>query len=804
MPPKPLKLLFVEDSSRDAELALLTLERAGLFVESTLVFNHQGAEQALSEDFFDLILCDFVLPGSSGPQVLQSAQHIAPLTPFIFLSGVVGEEYAVEMMRQGAIDYVLKQNMSLLPKAVMRAMSEIRERRRRRDVEQTLRHVEARAQLGMNAAGMGVWDYLPATDELLWDDRCRELYQLAADTPIDLTLFFERCHADDVQLVRQRVERAIGSDNGKDYQVDYRIVLPSAAIRWISAHGQAFFEAGVCTRFTGVIQDITEQKRATEALEQLNEMLGERVVKRTRERDRTWELSRELLAVMHFDMSPVSLNPAWESVLGWTREHLGSIQLWELIHPDDIGATLRETESIASGNVSTRFVSRMRHAHGDYRWLSWTIVPDEGLMYAAVRDITGERLVLDELAAANQRLREQISERERIEATLQQLQRLEAVGQLTAGVAHDFNNLLTVILASTTFLARDLEKGRTEKVQSRLHNIKEAGERGAKLTGQLLSFSRRQRLEPIAVNLNGTVEGIIELLQRTLGGSIWIETQTTPDLWSAMVDPTQTEMIILNLAINSRDAMPGGGTLRLSTANETVSMPAQRPEDPEPGDYVVLSIQDTGSGMTEQVLSKAFEPFFTTKEVGKGSGLGLAQVFGFAKQSGGGVAIMTSPGYGTTVKVYLPGVSRPQPPAGDAVPAVRGKAVQGPARTILLVDDEPKVRELTALMLDGLGYQVVEAQSADQALSKLDPSIDLILTDFAMPGTNGAELAHMVRRRHPSLPIVFVTGYAELDGLDGEHLIVQKPFTEQDLASKLITAFACKPVQSQLLDSSDR
>ncbi|WP_296252642.1 response regulator [Pseudomonas sp. UBA4194] len=790
MPPKPLKLLFVEDSTRDAELALMTLERAGLTIDSTLVYNHQGVEQALAREHFDLILCDYMLPGSSGPQVLQAAQRIAPLTPFIFLSGVFGEEHAVEMMRQGAIDYVLKQNLSLLPRAVNRAMDEILERRRRRHAEQSLQHVEARAQIAINAARMGVWEYTPTTGVLLWDDRCRALYQLEEDTPVSLELMAERCHPDDLPLVRQRMDAAMSADDGQSYQVDYRIQLPDGRQRWIASHGQAFFEAGACVRFTGVMQDITEQMQSTEALQQLNEMLGDRVVKRTRERDRTWELSRELLAVMRFDMSPVSLNPAWESTLGWTREQLGTMQLWELIHPDDTGATLRETENIASGNVSTRFVNRMRHADGDFRWMSWTIVPDEGLMYAAVRDITGERLVLDELAGANQQLREQISERERIEATLQQLQRLEAVGQLTAGVAHDFNNLLTVILASTMFLARDLEKGKTEKLQSRLQNIKEAGERGAKLTGQLLAFSRRQRLEPVAVNLNDTVEGMIELLQRTLGGSIWIETDTADDLWSALVDPTQTEMIILNLAINSRDAMPNGGTLRLSTGNETVSMAAQRPEDPEPGDYVVLSIQDSGSGMTQQVLAKAFEPFFTTKEVGKGSGLGLAQVFGFAKQSGGGVAIMTSPGYGTTVKVYLPGVRRNLESDAVASPDAIDDAAGGQKRTILLVDDDDSVRDVTSAMLDGMGYQVVEANSADMALNKLDPAIDLVLTDFAMPGTNGAELAHMIRRRHPTLPIVFITGYAELDGLDGEcYPIVQKPFREQDLASKLLGAF---------------
>jgi PAS domain S-box-containing protein len=791
MPAEPLKLLMIEDSARDAELALLTLERSGLAVEATVVFNHQGAERALLAGSFDLILCDFLLPGSSGALVLQTAQRMVPETPFIFLSGIFGEEHAVDMMRLGAIDYVLKQNLSLLPNAVRRAMDEVRERKQRRRAEESLQEVEVRARLAIDAAGMGMWDYSPQSGRMRWDERCKALYDVPLDAEVDLPFFLEKCHPFDRALLERKVERAMACDDGGGFQVEYRIALPDNSERWVASSGQAFFEDGQCVRFTGVIQDISDQKHATQALQRLNEMLGERVEKRTRERDRTWELSRELLAVMRFDMSPVSLNPAWEATLGWSREQLTSMQLWELIHADDIAATLSETENIAGGNVSTRFVNRMRHANGDYRWLSWTIVPDEGLMYAAVRDITSERVVLDELAAANERLRQQIRERERIEAALQQMQRLEVVGQLTAGVAHDFNNLLTVILASTSFLGRDLQKGKLDKVEGRLQNIQEAGERGAKLTAQLLAFSRRQRLQPIPVNLNDTVTTMIELLQRTLGGSIWIETDTQADLWSALVDPTQTEMIILNLGINSRDAMVGGGTLRLITRNEVVSQASQRPEDPEPGDYVVLSIQDSGSGMTPEVLAKAFEPFFTTKEVGKGSGLGLAQVFGFAKQSGGGVSILSSPGYGTTVKVYLPRVGAAEVlPAGPVASVVRPHT-DGPRRTVLLVDDDHDVREVTAALLDSFGYAVVQAESADQALTKLDTDIDLLLTDFAMPGTNGAELAHLVRRRHPRLPIVFITGYAELGGLDDEaHMIVQKPYRNDELARTLEQALA--------------
>lgn len=785
MPLSLLKLLLVEDSPHDAELTLLTLETSGLTIDATLVYNHQEVERELSTGRFDLILSDYLLPGSSGPEVLNSALRLAPQTPFIFLSGIFGEQHAVEMMRMGAIDYVLKQNLKMLPKAVVRAVSEVYEREKRQHAEATLQDAEVRAHLAIEAAEMGVWTYDPRTETLIWDERCKTLYGLPADAPVSMAFMFARCHPEDRALLESKVMAALNGDTG--FQIEHRLLVDNDDTeRWVFSNGRSLFEDGKCVRFTGVMQDISERKQSTQALYQLNEILGERVVQRTRERDRTWELSRELLAVLRFDLSPIALNPAWESTLGWTRADFHDESLSELIHLDDLAATLRETASVAQGNVTTRFVNRMRHAEGGFRWLSWTIVPDDGLMYAAVRDITSERAVVDELAATNKRLRDQIKERERVEAALQQMQRLEVVGQLTAGVAHDFNNLLTVILTSANFLARDLEKGVFTKSPQRLQNIRSAGERGAKLTSQLLSFSRRQRLEPVALNLNDTIAGMRELLGRALGGSVWVETGLADDLWSALVDPTQTEMIILNLAINARDAMTQGGQLRLSTWNEVVYRLPQRPEDPDPGAYVVLSVSDSGCGMSQEVLAKAFEPFFTTKAVGKGSGLGLAQVFGFAKQSGGGVSIETAENAGTTIKVFLPSIALTANPV-ISVSDMPGHA--GPDdlhRTILLVDDDPDVRSVTSMMLSSLGYSVVEADSGEDALKKLATGIELVLTDFAMPNMTGAELADIIRREHPGLPIMFITGFADIDILDvDQQLIVQKPYKEEELARKL-------------------
>lgn len=788
--PLSFKLLLVEDSPHDAELTLLTLEASGLKIDATLAYNHQDVERELQTHRFDLILSDYLLPGSSGPEVLNCALQFAPQTPFIFLSGIFGEQHAVEMMRMGAIDYVLKQNLKMLPKAVIRAVSEVREREKRLRAEETAQDAEVRAHLAIEAAQMGVWTFDPRTQTIIWDEPCKALYGLPAGERASLAFLYSRCHPDDLDALKSKIGAALAADTG--FQIEHRLMSEDDTERWVFSNGRSLFEDGKCVRFTGVVQDITERKQASQALHQLNEILGERVVQRTRERDRTWELSRELLGVLHFDLTTIALNPAWEATLGWSRADFQERRLSDLVHPDDLDATLRETASVAEGNVATRFVNRMLHADGGFRWLSWTIVPDGGLMYAAVRDITSERAVVDELAATNKRLRDQIRERERVEAALQQMQRLEVVGQLTAGVAHDFNNLLTVILTSANFLARDLEKGVFTKSPQRLQNIRSAGERGAKLTSQLLSFSRRQRLEPVALNLNDTIGGMRELLARAIGGSVWIETELAENLWSALVDPTQTEMIILNLAINARDAMAQGGQLRLSTRNEIVYQLPLRPEDPDPGAYVVLSVSDSGCGMSEEVLAKAFEPFFTTKAVGKGSGLGLAQVFGFAKQSGGGVSIETAENAGTTIRVFLPSIAR------TAVPVVSVSDMPGNAdaddqhRTILLVDDDPDVRSVTAMMLGSLGYSVLEAESGSEALKMLHSEVDLVLTDFAMPNMTGAELAEILKRDHPALPVMFITGFADIDILDvDQRLIVQKPYKEEELARKLAHAL-CK------------
>ena len=391
-----------------------------------------------------------------------------------------------------------------------------------------------------------------------------------------------------------------------------------------------------------------------------------------------------------------------------------------------------------------------------------------------------------ELAAANRQLLAQIEEREHVESTLRQMQRLEAVGQLTSGVAHDFNNLLTVVLGNITFLERGFAAANIDgKLAQRLGYMRAAAERGAKLTDQLLAFSRRQRLEPKVLDLNETVAGMRDLLQSTMGGSIRIDTKLTPGLWPALVDPTQLELAVLNLAINARDAMQIGGDLTVKTANVSLGAPFF-PEEPPAGDYVEICVADSGTGMSDEVRAKAFEPFFTTKEIGKGSGLGLSQVLGFAKQSGGGVRIESRPGDGTSIHIYVPRADPQAAPREAPAPAKSSAHATG---TILLVDDDSAVREVTAAELRDLGHTVLEAGSGAGALDVIERErkIDLVLLDYAMPGMSGAEVARRVQAKRPALAILFITGFADRTALAGvsEAHVVGKPFVENELAEKV-------------------
>ncbi len=392
---------------------------------------------------------------------------------------------------------------------------------------------------------------------------------------------------------------------------------------------------------------------------------------------------------------------------------------------------------------------------------------------------------------AQRRLTEQMAERERAEAALNQAQRIEAVGQLTGGVAHDFNNLLTVLIGNIELIRKNTALD--PATINYLEAMRVAAERGAMLTGGLLAFARRQPLSPRPVDLNAAIEGMQGLLHSALGPRMRIEIRPEAELWPAMIDPTQFELVILNLVINARDAMPTGGIVTIETANTHRRAPSHA-DEPAEGDYVVVTVRDTGVGMSAEVQERAFEPFFTTKPPGSGSGLGLSQVFGTARQSGGGVQIDSAPGKGTAVGVYLPRAPAP----ASSISTRREEPIEpnSGAAVVLVVDDDPGVLATTAAILKDIGYSVLQAESGDAALESLENnlSIDLLLTDVVMNPMSGPELAGHVERLYPQLPIIFFSGYAGSTGLTadgtGRRRLVRKPFTPGELRRQIEAALA--------------
>ncbi|OYV35571.1 MAG: hypothetical protein B7Z80_17965 [Rhodospirillales bacterium 20-64-7] len=522
--------------------------------------------------------------------------------------------------------------------------------------------------------------------------------------------------------------------------------------------------------------------RAAQALRALNESLEQEIASRTAQRDRMWRLSSDVMLVADFDGVIESVNPAWNSLFGWSAHEVAGRSFVDLTHPEDRPAIRAELNRLRRREPATRFESRYRRRDGTYLWLSWRAVPDDAAIHAVGRDITAEREQAEALKATEEALR--------------QAQKMEAVGQLTGGIAHDFNNLLQGITGSLDLVEKRLAAAQPEDAAKFLAAARVAAERAGALTHRLLAFYRRQPLDPKPVEANPLVRTMEDLLRRTMGEGIAIDLTLADTLWLTLCDPHQLESAILNLAINARDAMPDGGRLVLETANATLDAEyAARVPEVKPGEYVCVAVTDTGTGMPASVVEQAFEPFFTTKPLGRGTGLGLSMIYGFTKQSGGHAQIHSAPGRGTTVKLFLPryfGAPAHEP----APPAAFSTAPWLPAR-VLVVEDEEIVRFLVLETLQELGLTPIAATDGLSGLEILrsNQPVDLLITDIGLPGLNGRQMADAARLVRPALKILFMTGYAEnaamADGfLEPGMALITKPFAIDSLAARVNTMLA--------------
>lgn len=630
----PTQVLHLEDNLNDAELLHATLEAAGLPCQIVRVETEDAFRKALEENSnFDLIISDLTLPSFDGKRALAIAKQRRPDVPFIFVSGTIGEEAAIESLLGGATDYVLKHKFARLVPAVQRALHEAGERKARREAEQALSASEA-------------------SYRLLFDNNPRPMW----------------------------------------------------------------------------VYDTTT-------------------------------------------LSFLAVNDAAIEKYGYSREEFFRMTIKDIRPPEDVEALMDNLANVLkmlenSGNV--------RHRQKDGSVIEVEIASHE-LSFEGKQ----ARLVM-----AND-----VTEKKELESQLRQSQKLEGVGQLAGGIAHDFNNLLTVILGRSQMLQKKLE--RASPLQRDVDLIHKTAERAASLTRQLLAFSRKQLLQPKVLDLNTVVADMDKMLQRVIGEHIELATVLHPGLGRIKVDPGQMEQVIMNLAVNARDAMPQGGKLMIETANVVLDQNYTRQHmSVQPGRYVMLAVTDAGCGMDSQTQARIFEPFFTTKEPGKGTGLGLFTVYGIVKQSGGNVWVYSEAGRGSTFKIYLPHVDD----AADELSAIQesDREVKG-SETILLVEDEETVRELSQEILQEEGYQVLVASNGKEAIQlcqDYNGSIDLVVTDVVMPKMSGPELVRQLSSLRPAAKTLFLSGYTNASITHNEVLspeveFLQKPFSAEAFARKV-------------------
>ena len=668
---------------------------------------------------------------------------------FNLYAGQVGffDEAELELLDELALDISF----------ALEALRHVQERRR---AEASLRESEERYKYAERAVNDGLWDWNILTGDDYLSSRWKEIVGFTDDELANhQSSFFDRIHPDDRSGVSAVVQESI--DGGMRFSTEFRILHKDGDYRWVLSRGELVRDAaGRAVRMVGAMTDTTESRKANEALRRRKEHFR-----------RLIENASDLITAVNNQGVITYQSPASVRSLGYPAEEMVGRSWGEFMHPDDSEAVQAAMVGLVTGKESAVSVEcRVRHKSGVWRTFQ-----------SVGRSVTGESA--DGFIIVNSR---DITETRQLEEQLRQSQKMEAIGQLAGGVAHDFNNILAAIImqAEVALMAPDVP----EQVKEGLVQVCGYAERAAKLIRQLLLFSRRQVMQARELNVNEVIAHLAQMLQRIIGEDIRLNLHLHESPLTVRGDSGMIEQVLLNLAVNARDAMPEGGNLNIATETQIVDAEfARLHPDASPGLYVCISVTDTGVGIPADVLPRIFEPFFTTKELGKGTGLGLATIFGIVKQHTGWVEVKSQIGAGSTFRILLPAVGIPDKtvivPARQAMPS-------GGTETILLVEDEPSVRELTRKILQRFGYQIVEACSGVDALNLWTihrDSVALLLTDLVMPGgVSGHQLAERLVADRSALRVVFMSGYsAEIAGrelnLGRGDCFIQKPFLPKQL-----------------------
>jgi len=881
-PPKPLRVLMLEDSVRDAKLAAKVLEGSGIRVQFEVTDLSEVFRSNLEKFEYDVILADFNLRNWTALDALEILKQSGKDIPLIVVTGSLGDEAAAECIKQGAADFALKDRLARLPVAVQRALEEKRLREQHKHAERELRESEERYRLLFERNLAGVFRTVMDGHVLECNQAMANILGFASPREIvdrhvgglnfsddDRAGIFERLKVErrltnfEMRLRRQdgspvwvignisllpltttglriiegtlidiTARKLAESENGRlalvvnsSDDAIFSTTREGIIVTWNAGaermfgyaaeeikgkhfstfipeerrvdlagnqerlfHGEALVHyehenmrkdgsriqvsltlspikdaAGFVTGVSVIARDITERKRAEESLRESEERFRA-----------TFENAGIGMALVDMQGRPFRSNPILRQMLGYSEEEFGRMAFTEFTHPDDRALDWELYRDLIGGKYEKyEMEKRFLKKGGGVLWGLMTVSLIKG---GDGRPVCAVGMVQD------------ITERKDLEEQVRLAVKMEAVGRLAGGVAHDFNNLLTIINGYTELLMDKFASDDWASIY--LKEIAQAGERAAALTRQLLAFSRSQVLAPQVLDLNAVVSNLEKMLRRLIGEDIELSTALAPSLGRVKADPGQIEQVIMNLVVNARDAMPNGGHLTIETSNaELDETYARNHVTIKPGPHVLLAVADTGVGMAPETQAHIFEPFFTTKEQGKGTGLGLATVYGIVKQSGGSIWVYSEVGQGSVFKIYLPIVN--EGPTPEQVKTETDSS--GGTETILVVEDEVGVRSLINLALVSSGYKVLETDGAKSALelcAKYDGPIHLLLTDVVMPQMSGPMVAERVATLRPGIKVLYMSGYTD-DAvvrhgvLTQEMPFIQKPFSPLALRKKI-------------------
>ncbi|MCM3878648.1 MAG: response regulator [Vicinamibacterales bacterium] len=759
-----MRVLHLEDDPRDAEIVQGLLESGGITCQVTRVETRDDFTAALENEAFGLILADFSLPSFDGLSALRIALERCPDVPFIFVSGALGEELAIDALKIGATDYVLKERLSRIVTSVRRALREASDRAERKQAEQQLRRSEAFLAEGQRISSTGSFGWNVLSGEIHWSEETYKIFQHDRAVKPTLESILQRTHPDDRDFVRQTVDRAYREGTILDFE--HRLLMPDDSVKHVHVIGHASPSSPGDLEFVGAVSDITDRKEAEEA------------VQRSERRFRAMiEYGSDGIILDGLAKGYIYVSPSTERLLGYTPEEVARLWNVDHIHPDHLqhreaawAEVIREPEKVVT------YEAQARHKDGSWRWLETTLSnllhePSVQAVVVNFRDITVRKNAE--------------AEKERLEAQLRQSQKMEAIGTLAGGIAHDFNNILGAILGYGELAQKGAQEG--SDVRRYLDNVMQAGSRAKSLVERILLFSRSGVGERGLINVQAVIDEALELLATALGPGVRLDRHLEAGDAAIVGDATQLHQVTMNLCTNALQAMENGGVLDVVLDCEELPQDRRLSHgNLAPGAYVRLCVSDTGSGIPPDVLERMFDPFFTTRGAGGGTGLGLSLVHRIVADLGGVIDVRTTVGRGTAFTICLPLAGEASVPSAEIATALP----RGHGQTVMIVDDEKALAALAEEILAKLGYEPVGFTASKAALAAFREApqrFDIILTDQTMPDLMGTDLAREISLLRPDIPIVLMSGYsgAPLDErarVVGVREVLRKPLQSKDIA----------------------